>query len=157
MQAARKFYPELARYASDRGTRVMLEPLHPIFMNTDTFISTLNEASRMIDDVNHDNFGVAIDTIHVFAEVDLPKRLAALGRRIFAVHISDWPGEHPRWRGDWLLPGDGCIDLPAMLGGIEASGYRGAYSLEIFSSDELSDSLWKTDPAARLNGVMRVL
>jgi sugar phosphate isomerase/epimerase len=146
-KVARSLYPDLCDDASAHGMRIMLEPLNPIFMNTDTFISTLKEAEDLVDSVRRDNFGFAIDTIHLYNEIDLPRRLAALGEKIFAVHISDAPKLHCRCAGDRLLPGDGCIDLPGIFGGIEASGYDGAYALEIFSAEELPDSIWRRDPA----------
>jgi len=145
-ETARRLYQALADYAGDRGLRIMLEPLHPMFMNTDTFICTMRDAQNLVESVDRDNFGIAIDTFHVFAEPDASQRLKELGRHIFAVHVSDWPLGFPRTPGDRLLPGDGCIDLACLLGGIEAAGYQGAYTLEIFSADELVDSLWQQDP-----------
>ena len=140
-------YPALADYAAERGVRLMLEPLHPMFMNTDTFICSLRDARQLVEAINRENFGLAIDVFHIFHEPGIAQRLAELIDRIFAAHLSDWPTNHPRMPADRLLPGDGCIDLPAIFSGIAKSGYRDAYTLEIFSSDELPDSLWRQDPA----------
>jgi sugar phosphate isomerase/epimerase len=146
-ETARRLYAELADYAADHGLRIMLEPLHPILMNTDTFICSLREASRLADAVNRENFGVCLDVWHVWDEMLIEDQIRKLGERLFGVHISDWPAAQPRCLADRLLPGDGCINLPALFGSIEASGYRGAYCLEIFSDTALDDSLWRQDGA----------
>ena len=37
------------------------------------------------------------------------------------------------WK-DRVLPGDGVIDLPAILGALEAGGFDGWFDMEIFGS-----------------------
>ena len=149
-QTARQLYGDLVRYAADRSVRIMFEPLHPILMNNDTFICSLDEALRLIDDVNHPAFGLMLDVWHVWPERDIARRIRSLGRLIFGVHVCDWPLEQPRGPADRVLPGRGIIDLPALLGAIEAAGYDAAYCLEIFSAHEWPDSLWRADPAQML-------
>ncbi len=149
-QTARQLYGDLARYAADRGVRIMFEPLHPILMNADTFICSLDEALHLIDDINHPYFGLMLDVWHVWHERDIARRIRALGPLIFGVHICDWPREQPRGLADRVLPGHGIIDLPMLLGAIEAAGYNGAYCLEIFSAHQWPDSLWRVDPAQML-------
>jgi sugar phosphate isomerase/epimerase len=146
-QTARELYPALADYAGERGLRIALEPLSPVLMNTDTFICTLSGALRLIDQVGRPNFGLLVDTWHIWDELLLAERLDAVGQLIFGVHISDWPRGEPRQLGDRAVVGEGRIDLPAVLGAIDRAGYRGAYCLEIFSVDELPDSLWLADQA----------
>jgi len=144
---ARKLYVELADYASDRGMRIMFEPLHPILMNNNSFICTLKEAAMLLDSVERDNFGLCIDLWHVWQEPSVEEQIQALSDRIFGVHISDWPEDQPRCLGDRRLPGEGCIPLSRLFRAIEKTGYQGSYSLEIFSELTLADSLWKQDPA----------
>jgi sugar phosphate isomerase/epimerase len=146
-QAARKFYPDLARYAADHGVRIMFEPLNPILMNADTFICTLGDALRLIEDVDHPHFGLMLDVWHVWHEPDIARRITGLGQRLFGVHVCDWPREQPRRLGDRVLPGQGIIPWPTLLGALDRAGYKGAYCLEIFSSHDLPDSLWRADPA----------
>ncbi len=146
-QTARKLWPDLANYAADHGVRLMFEPLSPILMNAFTFVTTLDEAVQLIEDIDRANFGLALDVWHVWREPDINKRIEELGERIFGVHICDWPAREPRALSDRILPGEGIIDFPAMLGAIDRAGYRGAYCLEIFSDESLADSLWRTDPA----------
>jgi len=144
-KTARKLWPPLADYAADRGVRLMFEPLNPILMNAFTFITSLDEAMQLIEDINRPNFGLALDVWHIWHEPSIADRVARLGDRIFGVHMCDWPAQQPRSLSDRVLPGDGLIDLAAMLKAIDQTGYRGAYCLEIFSDENLSDSLWKQD------------
>jgi len=147
-QTARDHYTRLADYAAERGLRIMLEPLSPILMNIDTFIGCLDDALRLIGDVGRANFGLMLDVWHVWSEPGIVQRIAALdGKRVFGVHVCDWPAGEPRHIADRVLPGDGVIPMPAMLGAIHDSGYRGAYCLEIFSHDDLPGSLWQQPPA----------
>jgi len=146
-RTARKLWPELADYAAERGIRLMFEPLHPILVNAYTFVGSLDEAVQLIRDVNRPNFGLALDVWHVWHEPCIAQRIAELGELIFGVHICDWPAQQPRNCSDRVLPGDGVIDLPALLGAIDRAGFTGGYSLEIFSDTTLPDSLWRDDPA----------
>jgi sugar phosphate isomerase/epimerase len=144
---ARTQYRLLADYAADHGVRIMFEPLSPVLMNVDTFICNLSEAMQLIQDVDRPkSFGLMLDVWHVWREPNICERIRDIGRLIFGVHICDWPKQEPRHFGDRVLPGDGVMDLPGLFGAIDASGYRDAYCLEIFSLDQFMDSLWKQDP-----------
>lgn len=145
-EVAREQFPPLADYAADRGLRLMFEPLSPILMNTYTFVCTLDEAMQLIDDVDRPNLGLCLDVWHIWREHRIAERLAQLAGRIFGVHLCDWPVAEPRSGLDRVLPGDGVIDLPALLGAVEHTGYDDAYCLEIYSEDSLPDSLWRADP-----------
>jgi sugar phosphate isomerase/epimerase len=51
-----------------------------------------------------------------------------------------------------VLPGDGAIDLPSILGALDRAGWDGFYDLEIFSDNgafgaTYDDSLWDLEPA----------
>ncbi len=135
-----KEFKAIAEVAADAGVRVALEPLNPVYMNTDTFICSLEDSRQMIDEVGHSAFGVFLDLWHFWADPAAPQVIKQLSKKIFGVHISDW--RRPRAFGDRVLPGDGEIPLVPLLKSIRKAGYRGVYTLEIFSDTRLSDSLW---------------
>lgn len=139
-------YRDLANHAADVGVRVMFEPLGPVLMNTDTFVCTLYRAMDLLAAVDHPAFGLALDSWHVWDEPDLARRIVEAGDRIFGVQISDYPRDEPRGFADRLVPGDGRIDFRRFFGAVEAAGFTGPLSLEIFSSTEYPDSLWRADP-----------
>ncbi len=57
-----------------------------------------------------------------------------LGTHIDHVHVSDHG-----LRGDCLPPGEGDFDFPSLFGHLEASGYRGAYIIELYSNGFSND------------------
>lgn len=136
-------YKALADYAGERGVRLALEPLNPILMNVDTFLCSLPDAMEVVNAVDSPNFGVFVDVWHIWQEQNAARHIEACGSSIFGVHINDW--HRPRHFGDRISLGEGCIPLPGLLRALHASGYRGVYTLEIFSSDHLEDSLWRGD------------
>ena len=139
--AARE-YRALADFAEAHGVRLALEPLNPALINLETAIWTLEQAMRIVTAVDHDSFGVCLDTWNVWQNADVAEAIKACGGRIFVVQVSDW--RTPRSLADRHIVGQGEIPLPALIRAIHASGYRGAYVLEIFSS-EVPDSLWDAD------------
>ena len=133
-------YREAAKAAADCGVRLALEPLNPILMNIDTFICSLAQAGRILDSVDHPQFGLFLDVWHFWEETDAPALIHHYGEKIFGVHVNDW--REPRAFGDRYLPGDGIIPLVKLLKAIRATGYAGTYTLEIFSEAHLEGSLW---------------
>lgn len=136
-------YKEIARMAADHGVRVALEPLNPILMNVDTFLCSIAQAGRVIENVDHPQFGLFVDVWHIWEDADAPALIRKYGAKIFGVHVNDW--HDPRAFGDRCLPGEGKIPLVELLRAIRQAGYAEAYTLEIFSETHLSGSLW-ADP-----------
>lgn len=139
-------YRELADVAGHNGLSIVLEPLHPMFMNTDTFISSWKTAVEFANEVDRENFGLVVDTYHVWSDYDLLTQLIRDREKVFAVHVSDWPVGGPRCFGDRSIPGQGIIDLVAIFGCLQSIGYERAMTIEIFSDRSLPDSLWAWEP-----------
>ena len=132
------------------GIRVALEPIQRDFAHLWTVVSSLDEAAGLIDDSGAD-VGLMYDTWHLWREP--LEEIASHRERIYGVHLADWR-EPTRNTNDRALPGEGVIDFGPIL---DALRWEGLFDLEIFSDEELSDSLWQEDPrelAAR--GVARV-
>jgi 2-keto-myo-inositol isomerase len=47
--------------------------------------------------------------------------------------MADKPGELCDCNGDRVLPAEGCLDLPAIFGKLEECGYKGDFSIEMFT------------------------
>jgi sugar phosphate isomerase/epimerase len=76
--------------------------------------------------------------------------IAAHADRLAGVHVND-RREPTRGWADRVLPGDGVIDLPAILAALDGAGWDGFYDLEIFSDNgafgsAYEDSLWDLPP-----------
>jgi len=112
-------------------------------MNVDTFLCSIAQAGRVIESVDHPQFGLFVDVWHIWDATDAPALIRKYGGKIFGVHVNDW--HDPRAFGDRCLPGEGKIPLVELLRALQKTGYAGAYTLEIFSETHLSGSLW-ADP-----------
>jgi sugar phosphate isomerase/epimerase len=134
----------LAPFAAGNGVRLALEPLSATSMNSETAIWTLDQASDIIDAVGHPNVGICLDLWNVWQNAYLDAAIARAGSRIFLLQVSDW--RMPRSSGDRLVPGDGEIPIGSFLRAVEATGYRGSCTVEIFSQD-VPDSLYLIDPS----------
>ncbi len=141
-EVAADVYRELADAAAQVGARIAFEPLNPTLMNVETAIWTIQQALHLVEQVQRPNFGLCIDSWNVWQNPNLYEALAACGDKIFVVHLGDW--HTPRSFQDRLSVGRGEIPFPALLRAIHASGFEGAYSVELFSAG-VPDSLWEGD------------
>lgn len=139
-------FQQLADYAADRNGRIAFEMLHPVLMNVDSFVCSIGDARRLVEEVDRKNFGLVFDVWHLWPQVD-PAVVKALADHWMIAHLSDWPTEGPRHVDDRLVPGRGSIDLSCMLQMLCEAGYIGDYALEILSNKSLPDSLWQADPS----------
>ncbi len=135
-------YKKLARFAADHGVKVALEPLNASIANIETAIWTLQQAMQVVDAVGEDSFGICLDCWNVWQNAGLLEAIRDCGPKIFVVQISDW--RTPRSFLDRLVPGQGEIPLPEFLRAVHDAGFRGAYSVEIFSSG-VPGALWDSD------------
>lgn len=130
-----------ARAMSDLGAVVILEPINshdvPGF-----FVSTVDEAVAILDDVGEPNIGLQFDVYHVerMGEVPVPTFEHSL-RRIAHVQFSDSPGRQE--------PGTGRIDFPSVFAAIERSDYRGWTGAEYFPKRPTPETLDWFEPYRR--------
>lgn len=141
----------IARTAAEVGVPVGLEPIHRLIREDWSLVTTIPEALDLLDEVGEPNLGLLFDVWHLCDTPDLLAHTRAHAHRILGVHVNDRREPTRSWK-DRVLPGDGVINLPAILGTLEASGYDGWFDLEIFSDngafgDDYQDSLWKLPPA----------
>ena len=136
-------FGELARVAEAHGMRVALEPLNPSLMNVDSSIWSLGDALHIVEDVNHPAFGVCVDTWNIWQSPNLIETVLGAGDRIFVTQVSDWGT--PREYYDRLIPTEGEIPFVPLIDAIARGGYSGPYVVEIFSSESIPGSLWRSD------------
>lgn len=141
-------FGELATHAADLGMRLAFEPLNPVLFNTDTALWGLDAGLQLVEDVGNPALGLCLDTWNVWQTPDLARVIERCAGRIFVVQVSDW--RRPRSGADRLGLGDGSLDNAAIVGHVRATGYDGPYVLEIFSSESLPDSIWRSDLDALL-------
>jgi sugar phosphate isomerase/epimerase len=134
----------LVPYAADRGVRLALEPLHPMYCADRAVISTLGQALELAAPHPAHVVGVVVDTFHVWWDPDLRARVAEAGAqgRISSYQICDWlvpmAADPLMSRG---MMGDGVIDFASITEMVTAAGYSGDVEVEIFNDD-----VWTSDP-----------
>jgi len=133
---------ELAPYAAERGVRLALEPLHPMYCADRAVLSTLGQALDLAEAFPAEQVGVVVDTFHVWWDPDVWRQIARAGTRIASFQVCDFltplPADVLLGRG---MMGDGHIDFPPLRRAVEAAGYSGDIEVEIFNAE-----VWDTDP-----------
>ncbi|MGA4685016.1 sugar phosphate isomerase/epimerase family protein [Micromonospora sp. AB353] len=133
---------ELAPYATARGVRLALEPLHPMYCADRAVLSTLGQALDLAEAFPAEQVGVVVDTFHVWWDPDVWRQIARAGARIASFQVCDFltplPADVLLGRG---MMGDGHIDFPPLRRAVEAAGYTGDVEVEIFNAE-----VWATDP-----------
>ncbi|WP_167706666.1 sugar phosphate isomerase/epimerase family protein [Sphingobium fuliginis] len=137
---------EATKLAVSLGTRLALETNRNEGIDF-SFLRSLPDAIDFLDEVGEPGLGLLYDFYHLWDEKDILADTERFASRIFGVQYNDWR-DPPRCAADRLLPGDGIMDIPALLAALERGGFDGWYDFEIFSDDgrwgtELPDSLWK--------------
>ncbi len=132
----------VAPYAKEAGVRLGIEPLHPMYADNRSAVSTLTQANDLVEKVNSPMIGVTIDVYHVWWDDRLESEIARAGRRgsIFSFHVCDWLTPTTDLLNDRGLMGEGCIDIPRIRSWVESAGFNGFIEVEIFSN-----RLWATD------------
>lgn len=131
--------------------RLALEPYQREDGEQWSFLHTLGDAAALIDEVGSPAIGVQFDTWHLWNAPSLLEEIEEHASLIAGVHVNDRRDPTRGW-ADRVLPGDGVIDLPAILGALDRAGWDGFYDLEVFSDNgafgaAYDDSLWDVDPA----------
>lgn len=135
---------ELAPYAAERGVRLAIEPLHPMYVSDRAVVSTLDQALELAAPFAPEVVGVVIDTFHLWWDPRLPEAIARSGAegRIASYQICDWVTPIAM---DPLLsrgiPGDGDIDFDSFTRLVASAGYKGDIECEVFRQE-----IWDADP-----------
>jgi sugar phosphate isomerase/epimerase len=132
---------ELAPYAGDRGVRLALEPLHPMYCADRAVLSTLKQALDLAELFSADQVGVVVDTFHSWWDPEVWEQISRAQGRIASFQVCDFltplPADVLLGRG---MMGDGHIDFPPFVSAIDAAGYTGDVEVEIFNAE-----VWAAD------------
>jgi sugar phosphate isomerase/epimerase len=120
--------------AAERGVRLGIEPLHPMFCADRCAVNRLADALEMAAAFPADQVGVVIDSYHVWWDPRVTADIARSAGRITSYQVCDWVVPLP---ADALLGrghlGDGSIDFRALTGAVLDAGYTGFAEVEIMS------------------------
>lgn len=129
----------LAPYAAERGVRLAVEPLHPMYCADRSVISTLDQALAVATEHPPDVVGVCVDTFHLWWDDRALARLPAVGDRIAIYQVCDWLDPLPDVLLGRGMPGDGVIDFAPWTRAVATGGYAGPVEVEIFNQQ-----IWDT-------------
>ncbi|MEU1226311.1 sugar phosphate isomerase/epimerase family protein [Streptomyces sp. NPDC005828] len=133
----------LAPYAGERGVRLAIEPLHPMYASDRCAVSTLDQALEIAEHFPATQVGVTVDTYHLWWDDRAPAAVARAGAagRIHSFQLADWTTPLPAGvlNGRGQL-GTGAIDLAAWADLVEKAGHTGPVEVELFNDD-----LWARD------------
>lgn len=120
-------------YATERGVRLAIEPLHPMYAGDRSVIVTLEQANDMVDRLGSPQVGLAVDVFHVWWDPQLYTQIARAAGRILGFHVSDWLAPPPDVLLGRGMMGDGLIELRRLRLAVEKAGYTGPIEVEIFN------------------------
>ncbi len=134
---------DLADLAARHGMRIAYE-----FLAWAAWIKDIATAWEVVRRADRENAGLILDTFHIFKAGSRLEDLEPVPpHRIFGVHLVDAPdlaldvlqvSRHHR-----LFPGEGVLPIPDLVQRVQAKGYTGFYSLEIFN-----DEYWRRERGA---------
>jgi sugar phosphate isomerase/epimerase len=123
----------LAEATEDVGVEIAIE------FNWSPIIKSLQSAVRVAEIADHPRVGVLFDAAHYHVT---PTKLEDINessvRHLKHVHLDDMPdtpADLTHRDFDRVLPGEGVVDLPGIISTLEQNGYRGYFSIEMFSAN----------------------
>jgi sugar phosphate isomerase/epimerase len=140
-------WPDLIRYAEDRGVRIGIENCPMLFARTWPFGMNLARTPaiwrRMFEIIPSPNFGLNYDPSHLVMQlIDPIAPIREFGPRIFHTHAKDMRVDRerlddvgslalPMERSTAKIPGLGQIDWGRWIGALTEAGYNGAVCVEV--------------------------
>jgi 4-hydroxyphenylpyruvate dioxygenase len=124
---------QLADLAQDFGIRVAYEALA-----WGRHVSTYDHAWRIVEAAGHPALGTCLDSFHILARGSDPKAVEDIpGEKIFFLQLADAPlmaMDVLQWSRHYrCFPGQGGLDVTALVRHVMATGYDGPLSLEVFN------------------------
>jgi sugar phosphate isomerase/epimerase len=112
---------ECCRAATSAGVTMLLEPLNRYECD---YLNTVRDVLCVIEELGAPNLKVLADTFHMnIEEADISESLRLAGPLLGHVHLAD---------SNRRAPGHGHLDIPPVLRTLEAIGYQGYLSFEVF-------------------------
>jgi sugar phosphate isomerase/epimerase len=107
-------------------------------------LSRISEAAYVAIEAAHPDACLLLDCFHIYKSGCGFTGIRMLnGAALHVFHINDYPADPPREKAtdaDRVFPGDGVAPLGSLLHDLQAIGFRGALSLELFNRE-----YWKQD------------
>jgi sugar phosphate isomerase/epimerase len=138
--------------ARELNVKLAVEPLHPMYADTRSAITSLKQANELTEFFMDESLGIAVDVYHLWFDEDLERQIMRCGanKKLFAYHICDWNVPTTDMLNDRGLMGEGCIPLKQIRGWMEEAGFSGFQEVEIFST-----KFWSEDQDLFLDKIVK--
>jgi sugar phosphate isomerase/epimerase len=125
---------ELAPVAEQHGLRLALEPMHTSCASEWTFLTGLDDALALLDQVGSPAVQLAYDTYHLGWQPGAADRIRSLVDRVAIVHLADgnMPSDSEQTRTRLC---EGQVPLAEILAAFHQAGYDGDYDIELIGPD----------------------
>ncbi len=137
---ARKYITEgiaaILPQAREADITLAIEPLHPMYADSRSAVTTLTQANDMCDALASTHVGVAVDVYHTWWDDCLQSEILRSGRSGYlkAFHMCDWKTAMEDMLSDRGLMGEGCIPNAQIRQWMHDAGFSGFDEVEIFST-----------------------
>ena len=132
---------EALRVAREENVTLSVEAMRAEYRPEWCFINSMADCLRLIEAVG-DDLKITYDTYHLWDSKDVLPLTRTYASLVAGVQVADFR-QPMRGFQDRKLPGDGVADLSKIWLALEQGGFAGWYDLEVFSSLEFPDSIWK--------------
>jgi len=107
--------------------------------NWSPVVKSLRSAAIVASAAASDRVGILFDPAHFHCTPSKFDDLTpAVVKQIIHVHVDDMrdkPGDRSNCNSDRVLPGEGVVGIKQLVERLEAHGYKGAFSIEMFNDD----------------------
>jgi hydroxypyruvate isomerase len=120
---------QIAELAERHDVVYSLEPLNTKLDHAGYPLTRVEDAVRLVDEVDSPRIRVLLDVYHTQVEEgNVTQVIRDFSRFIGYVHVADVPGRHE--------PGTGEINYPHVVRTLREVGYRGTVGMEAFPQDD---------------------
>jgi sugar phosphate isomerase/epimerase len=131
----------LVPYARQRGVKLGLEPLHPMYAAERSVLVTIAQALELASAYTPQEVGLILDVFHIWWDPQVLASIAHSAGRIHGFHVNDWLVPLPDTLMGRGMMGDGVIDNHMLRVAVDQAGYDGPIEVEIFNQ-----AIWDSDP-----------
>ena len=151
IQQIRDGIAALLPHAEQAGVKLGIEPLHPMYADTRSAISSMRSANELAEGLNHSHVGVTVDVFHLYWEEHLRNEILRCGKNgnLFSYHICDWKTNPSDMLNDRGLMGEGVIPVDRISEWVAEAGFNGFHEVEVFSN-----SYWEIDQKLYLDKII---